>query len=521
LGLTLLAFGLRVWGVTYGFPQPWARPDELRWVQVAVGLIENPDPRWFQWPTLHAYLLAAVYWVWGQFRLWRGDYPSFHAFLNEDESVYPADLVLLGRLMSAAIGALVVPLLFLLARRLGTQRSALLAATFMAISFGPLRDAHWALIEPLLLLGIVATLLALTSALDVPSLGRFAFAGLLAGLTTSAKYSGASLAVPITLAVFFCRRRAGASRIGTLLDARLWVAATIMVLGFLAGSPFVLVSRAQFMGAMAIREWSYRDASFGTDVGFVHHLLFSARYSHGLLMEAAGLAGLLLLGFRSPGRWLVTAYGVATYLGLGPARIVPMRYASSIAPCLVLGAAWAVTELTERARRPRLLVASAALALIAEPLYRDVRFDSLLCREDTRVTARNWLGQRYPAGTTILVRDSKSLRWGRPALEDAYLLVGYKPKLARQRQIPLALLAESETGYIPWAPDVHDVLREVGSVVALFDPFGQRARPVYDPHDAFFVPVAGFEDVRAPGPRITIYAIPPKGPITDPARRAP
>jgi hypothetical protein len=283
-----------------------------------------------------------------------------------------------------------------------------------------------------------------------------------------------------------------------------------MVLGFFAGSPYVLVSRAQFMAAMAVREWSYRDASFGTDVGFVHHLVFSMRYSHGLLMEAAGLAGLLLLGWRSPGRALITAYGVATYLALGPARIVPMRYASSVAPCLVLGAAWALAELTDRTRAPRLLAALGGLALMAEPLYRDVRFDQLLCREDTRITARNWLTARYPAGTTLLVPDSKSLRWGRPALEDVYPLVGYKPKQARQRQIPLALLAESETGYIPFAPEIHQVLGEVGSVVAIVDPFSPRAHPVYDPHDAFFVPVAGFEGVTQPGPRITIYAIPPR-----------
>src|SRR5688500_19691572 len=94
--IALLALGLRAWGNGYGFPQPWARPDELRWVRFALGLLEPPDPRWFEWPTLHAYVLAAVYWVYGQVRLAAGEYPSWHAFLNQDENLYPADLVLLG-----------------------------------------------------------------------------------------------------------------------------------------------------------------------------------------------------------------------------------------------------------------------------------------------------------------------------------------------------------------------------------------------------------------------------------------
>jgi hypothetical protein len=49
-------------------------------------------------------------------------------------------------------------------------------------------------------------------------------------------------------------------------------------------------------------------------------------------------------------------------------------------------------------------------------------------------------------------------------------------------------------------------------LVALFDPFDRGARPVYDPHDAFFVPVAGFEGVRLPGPRISIYQLRPPTP---------
>jgi len=510
--IALLALGLRAWGNTYGFPQPWARPDELRWVRIALGILEDPDPRWFEWPTLHAYLLAAVYWVWGHVRLALGHYPSWHAFLNEDPDLYPADLVLIGRWLSAFIGAATIPVIWRLGERLGPPRAGLLAALFLAVSFGPVRDAHWALIEALLLLGIVATLLLVVRALERPTLGRFALAAIAAGLTASAKYSGVTLAVPIAVAVLFARRKEGRSVLGTLWDRRLLLAAALVVLAFFAGSPFILVSWKQFQDAMFIRSWSYRDDSFGTAVGFVHHVVFSLRHSHGLLMEAAGILGLFCLGLRSAGRMTIVAYTLATYLAMGPARIIPMRYASSLAPGIVLGAAWLLPVLGQALSRPRLVSGLLAVLLLADPLYRDVRLDRLLSREDTRVTARRWLDAHVAPPGPILARDSKALRWGRPALEDRYEVVTYGNRLARRRAAPWALLAESPTGYIPWAPDIRAVLEEVGTVAAVFDPYGPGARPVYDPHDAFFVPVAGFEGVSVPGPRITIYAIPEAAP---------
>jgi hypothetical protein len=520
LALMLLAFALRAWGTTYGFPLPHARPDEDRWVRVALGLLEDPDPRWFQWPTLHAYLLALLYAAWGGVQLLRGEFPTFHAYMNEDQSVYLADLVLIGRLFSSFIGALVVPVIWKLGRRVGSKTAALGAALFMAVSFGPVRDGHWALIEPLLLLGISATLLVLVMAIDRGTTGLFALVGLLAGLTTSAKYSGISLVVPIALGVAFVRAREGRSLVGTLWDRRLLLAAVTTVFGFFAGSPYILVSTRQFIDAMTVREWSYRDASFGTPPGFIHHPIFSLRYSHGFLMELAGLIGIVAFGFRSAGRTVVSVYGIVTYLALGPARIIPMRYGCSVAPTMVLGAAFTLEWIASRRPQWRWLPVALALAFAAEPLYRDIRFDQLLTRVDTRAQAMEWLAAHAPAGTLVAARDSKALRWVRPPLEERYEVVGLPEgddataradrdavlERVAQRQ-GYVLLQETFTGYASFAPELHDAVRRRAALAATFDPYAPRAQPLYDPHDAFFVPVAGFEGVRRPGPRLTLYRV--------------
>ena len=510
LALTFLALALRLWGTRYALELPTARPDEDRWVRVGLGLLEDPDPHWFQWPTLHGYLLAIVYAAWGAFRLWHGDFTSWHAYMNEPQDIYLADHVLLGRYLSALTGALCVPLTHALGERIGPRGSGLVGALFVAVSFGLVRDAHWTLIEPFLLVLILVTLIATDRALESATLRRFAIAGFGAGLATSAKYNGATLAAPIAAAVFLARRAEGRPLLGGFVDGRALLSALAMAAGFLVGSPYVLVSRREFMGAMAIREWSYRDASFDTAVGFVHHLVFSMRYSHGLLMEICGIAGLVLFGVRDRRRVPLVVFTLATYLAMGPARIVPMRYASSIAPSLALGAAWLILTLARKTRWPASAALAASLLFAAEPTFRDLRFDALLTQEDTRVTARRWLDLHATPGDRMLAPDSKSARWARPILEDRYVLRGYSDDVAAEGWARWVVLPESNTGYAPFAPDTHATLRKLGRAAVTIDPFASGAAPVYDPHDAFFVPVAGFGGVRGPGPKLTIYELAPR-----------
>ncbi len=510
--LTLLALALRLYGTGYALELPIARPDEDRWVRVGLGLLEDPDPRWFQWPTLHAYLLAVLYAAWGAFRLWRGDVPSWHAYLNEPQQIYLADQVLLGRYLSALIGSLAVPLSYALGERIGPRGSGLVVALLMAVSFGPVRDAHWALIEPLLLVGILATLILTLRAIEARTLRSFLLAGLAAGLATSAKYNGATLAAPIAAAVFLARAAERRALLPGLWDRRATFSAAAMLFGFVAGSPYMLVSRREFLAAMEIREWSYRDASFDTATGFVHHLLFSMRYSHGWALELLGIAGLLWLGLRNAGRAVIVVYALASYVAMGPARIVPMRYASSIAPCIALGAAWLLFERCAKVRRAALWIGALAVLLSLEPVYRDLRFGRLLNREDTRISARRFLDLNAAPGARMLAPDSKAERWARPILEDRYRLSGYAEAPVRAGSAEWLVLSESHTGYAPYRPDVHALMKGRGRLAATFDPFAPGAGPLYDPHDAFFVPVAGFEGVNAPGPKISIYELSPVAP---------
>jgi len=57
---------LRFTGLRFGFPHTVARPDEEVIVDTALGVLRDPNPHFFDWPSLFIYVLSfvfiAIYW---------------------------------------------------------------------------------------------------------------------------------------------------------------------------------------------------------------------------------------------------------------------------------------------------------------------------------------------------------------------------------------------------------------------------------------------------------------------------
>src|SRR5205823_12475728 len=60
--MLLLAAAVRVWGLRFGLPYAYARPDETALAGDAVKFLSGDlRPSFFQWPTLFMYTVAVVY----------------------------------------------------------------------------------------------------------------------------------------------------------------------------------------------------------------------------------------------------------------------------------------------------------------------------------------------------------------------------------------------------------------------------------------------------------------------------
>ncbi|MCX6348866.1 MAG: hypothetical protein NTV79_05120 [Candidatus Aureabacteria bacterium] len=164
-----------------------------------------------------------------------------------------------------------------------------------------------------------------------------------------------------------------------------------------------------------------------------------------------------------------------------------------------------------------MLLAIAVLVIIAEPADRLLRLDALLSRPDTRALASDWMLENLPP--TAPLRFLHPLIFGRPPAASFYPNRLALPEGVTAQQISAAIreiahrgwyfiLDEHPLDYSYTPPELRGMVSREAKTVFTVDPFVPAARPaVFDPFDAFYVPIDGFDAVRLPGPAIRIYRI--------------
>ena len=80
-----VAFGLRLWGITYGLPQSYIS-DEYDYVHSYLKMIKRGDfnPRWWIHPSLQAYVNVGVYLVVFMTQVSSGRWHSVQELVEED-----------------------------------------------------------------------------------------------------------------------------------------------------------------------------------------------------------------------------------------------------------------------------------------------------------------------------------------------------------------------------------------------------------------------------------------------------
>src|SRR3954464_3349927 len=199
----------------FGLPHSPAPPGE----NTAPGppaaiLAGDPNPHFFNWPSLTLYLFAG----------------AFTAATAIGGTLSRIDQFLIARALGALGGTATILIVARIGRQIADNATATIAATFLAVAVVHVRDSHFATTDVLMTLLVTASLSLLLDARDTGALRDYVIAGLVAGLAVSAKYSAA----PVAVAVFFAR---GDGRRG-------WVAAgTFLVpMGarFVGGTPYAL-----------------------------------------------------------------------------------------------------------------------------------------------------------------------------------------------------------------------------------------------------------------------------------------
>jgi hypothetical protein len=277
----------------------------------------------------------------------------------------------------------------------------------------------------------------------------------------------------------------------------------------------VVLDFAGFRAAMEM-ESAFTGGLAGLDAphGLAWLFGFALRYGAGLPVTAAALMGLAWMvneARRDPGARhrivILIAFAVAILTPFVLSRLVYVRYALPVLPVVAVLAAAAV-DAVARALSPRRAAAvawGAVIVLSLDPLARAVRTNRLLSGPDTRSLAREWIAAHVPAGAVIGAHTYYA--YPKPELPPGYSWVDWAD--ARSESVSWALVEEHPLSFFspPPPPAAQARLDAAGAPAAVFDPFvpGGEGRAVFDPGDAFYVPLAGQEAVVLSGPRLEIY----------------
>jgi hypothetical protein len=249
-------------------------------------------------------------------------------------------------------------------------------------------------------------------------------------------------------------RRAALTRLPLLLGA-----GAAALLGFLAGTPYALLSWREFAGGLVYQWFAYNDAPNGHLQG-AWPLAGYARFfwgdGLGPPLCLAALAGLALLWRRRRAVALVWLSFALPSLLLHLA--MQTHFMQNMLPLLVLCAlpagvagAAALEWLAARAPRYRLLAAAGMLALLLLPTTaQTLIYVARQARGDTRVQALRWIERNVPPGARIAaelepIQDAGESRWSAVDRLTAYDMAWY-------RRQGYAYLVGSSNRWRQWQP---------------------------------------------------------------------
>lgn len=543
-GILVLAAGLRLWGTVFGVPA--RHPDEFNFVYwpLLFFMSGNLNPGFFYYPHLQYYLLGLVYgahFLWHQIfgAGWSLEQAAGYAYFWDRDTP-----LLLARLTSVVMAVVTVGWVWVLARRVSGNWTGLAAALLLAVGVLHVRQSPLAAVDVPMACWYVGAVWAAVRLLEQDCLVDYALAGGLVGLAGATKYQGALAGVAVFVAHLLARR--------SMLDRRLWLAGLAAVAVFLATTPYVVLDFAGFRrGFSAVVDHTLQGRE-DLGPGWWYHLHTSLRYNlgwPGLALLALALAHACWRPRREV--WAVWSGFLAYYLAIGAGHLVFVRYAIPLAVLQAVLVAGLLAELKE-ARWQWLVLAGVALG----PFYNSVRVAQVLATSDTRQQAREWIEAQVPAGATLcnfggwagdpplnsvedlwrrtsyLVRQTGAFPEAllpfleRTAPKTPFYHLAIQPGSRRYEQGNGEAVEALGCGYVllnrhplsssPLDKDFLAALPALGEKIARFVPAGEaEAEPVFDPIDAYFVPLGDFGALRQPGPEIEVWRVkdaPPAGP---------
>jgi hypothetical protein len=328
--------------------------------------------------------------------------------------------MILGRSISAALGTATIPLVYLIAERVSGRIAGLIAATLTAVGVLHLRDSHFFSVDiSLTFFSILAWLLLMhVAATGAPR--AYMVSGVAIGAAIACKYSAAFL-LPLTLVAHVLAP--GRPLRGT--GARAWLGWLLKgaIPGLVAGVTFLLLDPfvwLEFEKAVAgiselvtgpmtgeIRAiWGAQFTNVQPRPFWFTNLLW---WGLGPAFEIWAILGVVwLLWRRDRLALMAAAFPIVYYLVAGRTILPFARYAVPLVPALAVVAGALSADLLRRPALRRVGAMATAVVIAVTVLYA-AAYMNVFIKPDSRLVASQYLLNRVPAGSRILIEPSHNI----------------------------------------------------------------------------------------------------------------
>ena len=448
---------LRLENNDYGLPYVYNVDEGSHFTSRAVEMFGgDPNPGYFQNPSAFTYLVHAL------LRMKYGGLWPFGDFdhVIEQFKVDPSAIYDSARSLAAVICIAGVVAVFAVGRRLWDARAGLAAAAVLSFAFLPVVYSRVAVTDVGTLATVAGAVFFSVRAAEGRGSLDFALAGAAAGLAIGFKYTAGLVLLPVLLAAALGWRD-GAPR--ALKGAAVALAAA--ALAFFVTTPFFffdLDTARRQIEAQADTAGDFAKLGQRQDSGALYYL-DSLTWGLGWLASVGALAGMVLLARRDWRRALLLAvFPLALFAYLSLQSRYFGRWLLPAYPVLALLCGYALAQAVALLRRPPLAWGALCLLLalvLAQPLAADLRTMRLLGKDDTREIARQFLAERLPPASRVVIEPAVPARWyrlRRPGRKDPLTRKQFVRGFARD-------IAETRIDYAATlTPDRIDLYRELG-----------------------------------------------------------
>ena len=563
-GLVLVALALRLYGLKAGLPEVYeeAYPFKKAWAMWGFGPGRGLDlnPHWFRYPGLTIELqflgqglLYLILRVTGAIR----STLDFRVLQQLD----PTAFYVMGRSITALLGALTVVPVFRLTRRVAGRGAAIAAAVLVAVSPPLIAKSQLIEVDVPLTLFVAWSLLAVLDLTGGLTRRRALVAGVTIGLATAAKYPGIALAIPFAVAIAVAgrpaegapERRSPRGREAPIgWPAALGFGAAAMLATLFVASPYLFLDLRAALADLAVEREHMRLGHFGSDLGstWMTYARDWCTAVAGGPVALASLAGLVLFVARRRAWALVAGSFMLAYAALvssfamkadryllpllPPAFVFACALAAEAGGRVAPAAARAPAGGPAAAARPGggraglVFTALAAVFVLAALAGLPAHLETL--RPDTRSLARAWFEANVPEGSFVVsepygppLRSPLALQAMDRDLLPALQARGDAHRIYPTLEVPMFQVnpARSAVFYDPSLYRMADAFVVTGAARDRYraEPARFRAQlALYDTLEASWVRWHEFPANGGPGPAIVVYRNPAQ-PVPFAARR--